>query len=82
MYKNSLIMNTKQYTYKLKRTLKDGTPVEYDCVVNYESKGVKRVITDEDVVVIKQKLNSGITKKRVCQDHGISFTRLQAILAN
>ncbi len=70
-----------EYRYVLHRTLKNGTPVEYDCVIKYTPKKPKKIIEQSEIDLIKQKHMSGVTKRRICEDHKISTFKLRRILA-
>lgn len=73
-------MEIREYNYKLRRYKKDGTEVFYDCYIQYKPRCHKEDIPVESIELIKKKVASGITKKRICSDHNISFNKLQQIL--
>jgi hypothetical protein len=73
-------METREYSYKLHRVKKDGTPVEYDCIILYKTKRAKVVLTEEDVQMIKSKLSQKIPKKEICNQYGITYNKLKGIL--
>lgn len=67
-------MSTKIYTYSYTVVRKDGTKATYTQNIKYKSQSEKKKLSETDVLEIKQKLASGITKKRICDDYGICFS--------
>lgn len=70
----------KVYTYTVKRARADGSIAEYRCNIKYHSKGKKKDLSEEEIENIRRRYNDGVTKKRICEDYGIGFGRLNTII--
>lgn len=67
-------MSTKIYTYSYSVIRKDGSVATYAQNVKYKAQTERKKLTESDVLEIKEKLNAGITKKRICDDYGVCFS--------
>ncbi len=73
-------MTTKIYEYNYTLPRKDGSLGHYVRRFKREVIAERTVLTDDEIEIIHKKLLDGVTKKRICTDHKITFLRLQKII--
>ncbi len=71
---------TKIYVYTIEIPRKDGTIGIYTQRIPRTIKRERKLFTQEDISIIQNKLDSGVSKKRICQDYDISFPKLQKLI--